>query len=208
METTIKNQKINTKLKFVVFTISTLLIIFSLACFIFHTTPAHIFEEMAEFSRHHYFLAGLMSLLLGILILKFYYDSFSSSNLNVYSINNSSKQFRTRRKVKIAIQNLRRTVNPKSINVNSVYVDKKEILVQDIPNVEVLSNSSDILQRKAALSSALTLGNLYKQKVVITFNYKNGVYNTIVTVWHVDDEFICIKGGTMIPIKSIYEVKL
>ncbi len=208
METTFNNQKTNAKVKILVFTISSLLIIFSLACFIFHTSPAHLFEEMAEFSRHHYFLAGLISLLLGILILKFYYDSFASSKLTIYAINNSEKQFRNRRKVKVAIQNLQRTVNPRNTSLNSIYIDKNEIVNEHISSNEVLTNTEAIEKRKLALSSALTLGNLYKQKVSLIFNYKGKVHNTLVTIWHLDDGFICIKGGTIIPIKSIYDVKL
>ena len=75
--------------------------------------------------------------------------------------------------------------------------------------------SSDVLQepalkkaRETALLQAMVLGNGYKGKVRITFETTQGTKAVETTVWHATEKNVALKGGTIIPVHAIHEVKL
>ncbi|MEL7003912.1 MAG: hypothetical protein AAFN93_14440 [Bacteroidota bacterium] len=61
--------------------------------------------------------------------------------------------------------------------------------------------------RRNNLDRALIMGNVYKRKVVIKFANRYGQrLSTEATVWAVTENHVMLKGGKIIPIRSIYEV--
>ena len=87
------------------------------------------------------------------------------------------------------------------------YTDKSEIINIIFSNKEVLNTSEDHLNLGLDLAKALSLGNLHKQHVLITFkNDKSEILKTIVTVWAVTEKYVILKGGVSLPIKSIVKV--
>lgn len=73
---------------------------------------------------------------------------------------------------------------------------------------DVFKTKEDVITRKCNLSKALTLGNLYKRKVVIKFRTLEGYMKRVeASVWSLGEEYISIKGGFNIPIRSIEEVE-
>ncbi len=73
-------------------------------------------------------------------------------------------------------------------------------------NEKHVPNVSSLLRYK--LHRALILGNFYKSHSLIQFYDEDGSFmETEATVWAVTDKYIMIKGGTVIPIKSIIDLK-
>lgn len=61
--------------------------------------------------------------------------------------------------------------------------------------------------RRYKLYRALMLGNLYKRKVKIHMQTAEGILRRIdTTIWSVGEEFVSLKDGVHVPIKSIIDV--
>ncbi|HYD22736.1 MAG TPA: hypothetical protein VEB40_14740 [Flavipsychrobacter sp.] len=56
------------------------------------------------------------------------------------------------------------------------------------------------------LTYATRLGNEFKGKTSITFETTDGPRSVETTVWSVTDGYLQLKGGTLIPVKSIIDV--
>lgn len=56
------------------------------------------------------------------------------------------------------------------------------------------------------LTYATRLGNEFKGKTSITFETTEGPRSVETTVWSVTDGYLQLKGGTLIPIKSVIDV--
>lgn len=56
------------------------------------------------------------------------------------------------------------------------------------------------------LNYAVRLGNEHKSKTFITFNTSDGPKSVETTVWSLTEHYISLKGGVLIPLKSIIEV--
>lgn len=73
---------------------------------------------------------------------------------------------------------------------------------------EVLADLQARSLRYAKLQRALILGNAYHHKVRIVYQLQNGdVEQVETTVWEADDYYISLKGGQVIPVKSISSVE-
>ncbi len=75
-------------------------------------------------------------------------------------------------------------------------------------NDDVLKEESQKIQRTILLHTAMLLGNCFKEKVTITFKSEEGTNEVKTTVWAATDDSIVLKGGAMIPVKSILDVKI
>lgn len=56
------------------------------------------------------------------------------------------------------------------------------------------------------LSYAVRLGNEFKSKTSITFMTENGERTVETTVWSLTEKYIQLKGGILIPLKSITNI--
>jgi hypothetical protein len=56
------------------------------------------------------------------------------------------------------------------------------------------------------LTYATRLGNEFKGKTSITFETTDGPRSVETTVWSVIDGYLQLKGGTLIPVKSIIDI--
>ena len=74
---------------------------------------------------------------------------------------------------------------------------------------DVLTDPTTIVERQRKLYRALSLGNLYRHKVTITYRLHHQVTERVITtVWAVTDYYVTLKGGRMIPIHAIEGVEL
>ncbi len=88
-------------------------------------------------------------------------------------------------------------------------IDKSVISNILFRNREILESSEDISLRSQDLSRAMSLGNLFKEKVRIQFETSYGeLMETEATIWSVTEKNVLLKGGLMIPIHSISKVTL
>ncbi|MGO1244646.1 MAG: hypothetical protein ACTJHT_05270 [Sphingobacterium sp.] len=58
------------------------------------------------------------------------------------------------------------------------------------------------------LLSAQRLGNEFKSKTTIVFQTEDGPKRIETTVWSLTEQYVQIKSGVLIPLKSIVEVEL
>lgn len=83
--------------------------------------------------------------------------------------------------------------------LKNVLFAKEDVLKKDVEATAI---------RKYKLRRALILGNLYKHKVNIKFRTLEGMTKRVVaSVWALGEEYISLKGGANIPIKSVEEVE-
>lgn len=84
-------------------------------------------------------------------------------------------------------------------------IDKEQISSLQFSKKEVLLTADELSKRTADLYRAQTLGNLLQSKVKLVFETANGSLCQVeTTVWAVGNDFICLKGGVVIPINSIH----
>ncbi len=87
-------------------------------------------------------------------------------------------------------------------------ISKEEVSGLSFATSDVLQDVASKKARENALSQAMVLGNGYKGKVRIVFETTQGTKAVETTVWHATEKNIALKGGTVIPVHAIWEVKL
>ena len=81
------------------------------------------------------------------------------------------------------------------------------ILKEDITKYHLVSASEDRSEYwKKELSYAVRLGNEFKGKTILTFQTSEGPKTVETTVWSTTDNYLHLKGGITIPLKSIIEI--
>ncbi len=83
------------------------------------------------------------------------------------------------------------------------FIEKEEVINYHFTNVE--KSKREVTREK--LERALRLGNEFKSKTFLTFQTDQGAKRIETTVWTLTDEFIQIKGGVTIPLKSLLDVQ-
>ncbi|MFA7687214.1 MAG: hypothetical protein WCY25_05045 [Moheibacter sp.] len=83
------------------------------------------------------------------------------------------------------------------------FIEKEEVINYHFTNVE--KSKREVTREK--LERALRLGNEFKSKTFLTFQTDQGAKRIETTVWTLTDEFIQIKGGVTIPLKSLMDVQ-
>ncbi len=86
--------------------------------------------------------------------------------------------------------------------VNAEWIDKERI--GDIRIIPAPENHTNELRDK--LRNALRLGNEFKSKSVITFLTEEGPKKVETTVWSLTDNYMQLKGGVLIPLKSLLDL--
>ncbi len=81
-------------------------------------------------------------------------------------------------------------------------IEKEEISQYRI--VPAFVDNSSRWERE--LRYATRLGNEFKGKTHITFETTQGPISVTTTVWSVIDGFMQLKGGTLIPLKSVIDI--
>ncbi len=57
------------------------------------------------------------------------------------------------------------------------------------------------------MSRAMTLGNAYKQKVIMFFRDNESDKHVETTIWHVDKKYVSLKSGVTLPVHRIYKLQ-
>jgi len=87
-------------------------------------------------------------------------------------------------------------------------VAKESIANMVFPNAEVLHGEDERRKRHHELELATTLGNIEHYKIRIIFEDKDGLKQVNTTIWATTDTRIILKGGVIIPINRIHEVRI
>lgn len=81
------------------------------------------------------------------------------------------------------------------------------IVKEEIGQYTIIPSIEDKTEHwKQELSYAVRLGNEFKGKTTITFETTEGSRTVQTTVWSLTDNYIVLKGGITVPLKSIMEV--
>lgn len=90
-----------------------------------------------------------------------------------------------------------------------ILIDKEELNKINFTQKEVLFSKQKIEDRKHKLTSAMMMKKDGDAKVTITFKTKSrGYFKVIAPVLMMGKDFIELKGGQIIPVKSIRKVTL
>jgi hypothetical protein len=96
----------------------------------------------------------------------------------------------------------------KSQQQNPIMVSKESISNLSFPGTEVLKSREEIKNRMLDLERATTLGNVEQTKIKIIFEDTESIKQVETTIWATTDKRIILKGGVVIPISRIHEVKI
>lgn len=82
------------------------------------------------------------------------------------------------------------------------FIEKEEVINYHFAEAD----SKNYHVTKDQLERAVRLGNEFKSKTYITFQTNEGPKRIETTVWTLTDEYIQIKGGVSIPLKSLIDI--
>jgi uncharacterized protein (UPF0248 family) len=88
-----------------------------------------------------------------------------------------------------------------------IIIDKESVAELSFPATDVLATKEDILQRKLDAERATLLGNNEHSKVKIIFEDSVNTKQIETTIWGTTDKRIILKGGMVIPLHRILEIK-
>lgn len=78
---------------------------------------------------------------------------------------------------------------------------------EEIPNYKIVSADVDKTNELTSkLHDAQRLGNEFKTKTSITFMTEDGPKRVDTTVWSLTDNYIQLKAGILIPLKSLIDI--
>jgi hypothetical protein len=95
----------------------------------------------------------------------------------------------------------------RELSINNM-IEKEFVPFLTFESGDVLRDESMKIQRTILLHTAMLLGNCFKDKVTIVFKSQEGINSVKTTVWAATDNNVVLKGGTMLPVKSILDVKI
>ncbi len=87
-------------------------------------------------------------------------------------------------------------------------IQKEAIGNLKFPKIEVLTAPEMIARRREMLCKATRLGNILRNKVKIVFEDALSLRMVETTVWATTEHNISLKGGVVIPICRIHQVRI
>ncbi|SMC00263.1 hypothetical protein SAMN00120144_1693 [Hymenobacter roseosalivarius DSM 11622] len=83
-------------------------------------------------------------------------------------------------------------------------IEKEAISGLSFPHDDVLTDTTDQLQRRHDAERASKLGNSYQGKVTIYFQTHDGTTKRVqTTIWAVHEEYLTLKAGVTLPLHAI-----
>jgi hypothetical protein len=189
----------------VLIVIGTIASCFILLTILFHLRISELEKDFENFATHHYFIVGFVSLVILLYCIKLY----NNTPEKITSFNIFRKQIRNKRIIKEieVIEKYKDELISKINNSESVLIEKEKAGLLTFPRFDVLQSFDEITQREKDLNSALTLGNLHKQKIKIFFQDIISKKHIETTIWQVNSTHISLKGGVVVPVRSIYKIE-
>lgn len=158
-------------------------------------------NSIIDFAQHHYFLMGFISLATLVLMTRLYLSVnrvFKRTTLNKPAVNDSKNRFERFK------DKLNSRINGKEVK----RVDKSQLNSLEFPNEDVLLSKQEAIERELDLQRAMKLGNAVKHKVRIFFKANNSINYVETTVWAANPYHINLKGGIVLPVKSVYKIEI
>lgn len=205
MKTSKKISIINGKNR-IILSFSLIALFIFISSIIFHVTPFKMLTVVSDFAVHHYFLSGFFALLVFSIGFKMYISNTSTIN----ELRNEKKVLRDL-KIKnrrIRIQRFRNNITLKLLAVKSKIISKNRAVISKYGSTDVLASNEQILMRQEDLKHAMRLGNSFRQNVKLYYKESN-LHKCIETViLFVSNDHVTVRGGDVLPVKSIYKVEI
>lgn len=179
-------------------------------CLLLTSLFLHItFEVMAvsffNFATHHYFLLSFISFIFLALSAKFYLTLDDRIDRN-FRERHSLELSKDKRKRKRLLNYFSSVHRDSSYNV-SKFINGDDLKFCDFTDADVLADGESKLNRQRDIQKATVLGSIHKQKVIILFSDRKAKKHLITSVLQSSLEYIHIKGGVLLPIRSIYKIE-
>lgn len=203
-----ENNKVNSKAKVKAALVLLGILAFSmlLTSIILHMEPSIMADSLIDFSTHHYFLMGFVSLIMVLICYKFY-ESICEQIEKDQKLRKKNGLTRSQI-IGERIQEMKDKIYNNTHKLVSQQIDKQMVGELKFDTNDVLKSEEEKLKRQDSLSKAMLLGNAIKHKVKIYFKDKESNKHIETTVWHATQSHISLKGGVVLPVKSIYKVEI
>lgn len=199
------NQHQKSGLKAILILIGLMAFAVFLASIFFHMKPSVLANTIIDFSTHHYFLMGFIS----VIVLLFCYKFYITLSEQIEKDQVYRKQGMSRSQI---IGKHIRSVNDKWYRNTdrkvSEFVDKFKVSELIFDKGDVLQSEEEKSKREESLTKAMMLGNSVKHKVRIYFRDRESDKHIETTIWHANSNHISLKGGLVLPVRSIYKVEI
>lgn len=207
METSVVNS--NQKQGTLLVSISTALVIVAILCFALHFLPKTFFYALADFAKHHYFMAGFVNLAIAAVVFKFYVDQ-SPARHRVRGLSKKRILYRLmkRRRLRRLYRHLHQQARLRAHQSESRFVEKSKLAGIRFVALECLKSEAAREQRLHRLRTALHKGNHKDHKVVLCFFDGIQRKHTLARVIYLDHVQVGLDSGAVIPLSNIYAVEL
>jgi len=165
-------------------------------------TPTSVLNAIYDFEQHHLILFCFISLLAFMLFLKLHLSIVKAEG-----------------KLKIKMLHFKKLMLQKDDSTplsedpliyndekKSELINKKDVRILKFDDRDALLSNELKKIRERDLKKAMILGNSYKHKVKLFFRDCNSFKHVETTVWCVDEKYVSLKAGILIPKKSIYKI--
>lgn len=196
----------NATTKFFLTSFAAIFAIIFLASIILYSKPMLVTNDIVDFAVHHYFLTAFIALILFLICIKYYF-TYTEAGKRKYAI---KKNYRASRmlKRKERMQHFSKQFSLKIQTIKSQFIDKSKVNDLYFSKTDVLDSIDEITKRNQDLQVAMKLGNNYKHKVKLFFKDKFTNKHLETTIWYTDSNYVTLKGGIILPVKSIYKVEI
>jgi uncharacterized membrane protein len=205
MKTSKKISNLN-KLNKVLLVISVILITVFILSILFHVTPLGLLNIVSEFAVHHYFLSGFLAIVAFSICMR----AFSYNNDKITHLQNEKKtayQLKVNRR-RARIQKFKNNIALKLFALKNRFQKKEINSINKYNEKDVLTTQEEVQIRQYDLMYAMKLGNSFKQSVKLYYKESNLNKRIESAILFVSNEHVTLKGGYVLPIKSIYKVEI
>lgn len=159
--------------------------------------PESVLSEVYAFEQHHFFLFCFLSVGAFLLFYRLYLAATDE-----------------RGHLKRGIHHVKHVMQDKWTQPSSAMrkpsdsqaIDKRDIRRLRFSREDILSCQKARQQRDEELKQALILGNTHKHKVKILFRDFSSWKHVETTVWSVDEKYVILKEGVVLPKAAIFQV--
>jgi len=196
--------KSNSKVKALLATIGIVAALIFTTCLVLHIAPGVMADSIIDFSLHHYFLMGFISLTVAVACWKMY--TSIDVKIEAHYQKKNTPYTRTQKKRTLMFKNILEHYF-KKVEEQSEFIERETLTTLKFPEEDVLKSDIEKQQRQRDLQKAMVLGNSFKQKVIVMFRDYKSSKRLATTIWHSNTEHISLKGGIVLPVKSIYKIE-
>ena len=94
------------------------------------------------------------------------------------------------------------------MKIKSQIIEKEDISSLNFPSYSLNKTPEEKRELRRKLRNAQILGNIHRNKIRIIFEDESNRKEVRTTVWAAGEKHIVLKGGVIIPIRRIVDVRL